>query len=90
MGDRERKRYPLHVCALMLLSGYRMKKVVPHYFFGSHYVFVKASPLLSAVSFVYYLPVLLAEFVVYRFFPAGAENIVSFLRTTFKRRPVTG
>jgi FkbM family methyltransferase len=84
-GDPERKRYPLHLCAKMLVNGYRMKKLVPHYFFGSHYLFTKSPPVEAFLSFAYFFPVLLAEYAVYRLFPKNAEKIVNVLRRVFKR-----
>jgi FkbM family methyltransferase len=84
-GDRELKRYPLHLCAKMLANSYRMRKVVPHYFFGSHFLFSKSSSMQALGSFVYYLPVLLVEYGVYRFFPNDPERIVGVLRSLFKR-----
>jgi FkbM family methyltransferase len=84
-GDVELRRYPIHVATLMFLHGYRMKKVVPHYFFGSHYVFSKSGLLPRLVSYIYYTPVLIAEFVVYRYFPRSSEGITEVLRRLFKR-----
>jgi FkbM family methyltransferase len=84
-GDRELKRYPLHLCAKMLANGYRMRKLAPHYFFGSHFLFSKSSSMYAFASFVYYLPVLLAEYGVYRFFPGDPEKVVGVLRSLFKR-----
>jgi FkbM family methyltransferase len=84
-GDPERRRYPLHLAAMMFRSGYTMRKVVPHYFFGSHYIFAKTTRLLGLRAYVHYFPVLFAEYLVYRFFPNKAENITEFLRTLFKR-----
>ena len=84
-GDPERKRYPLHLGAVMCFNRYTMKKIVPHYFFGSHYIFTKSNLFRGVLSYAYYFPVLFAEFVVYRFFPNNAENITQFLRALFKR-----
>jgi FkbM family methyltransferase len=84
-GDGELKRYPLHLCAKMLANGYRMRKLVPHYFFGSHYLFTKSPSVPAFFFFVYYLPVLLAEYLVYRLFPKDPERIVGVLRALFKR-----
>ena len=85
-GDPERRRYPLHLGALMFLNGYKMTKIVPHYFFGSHYIFTKSTRLLSLLSFIYFFPVLFVEFIIYRFFSNNAESVTEFLRTHFKRR----
>jgi hypothetical protein len=63
-----------------------MRKLVPHYFFGSHFLFSKSSSIQAFASFVYYLPVLLAEYSVYRFFPHDPEKTVGVLRSLFKRR----
>jgi FkbM family methyltransferase len=84
-GDPERRRYPLHLAAMMCLNRYKMQKVVPHYFFGSHYVFTKSTRYRCLASFAYYLPVLFAEFMVYRFFQKNAEKITGSLRAIFKR-----
>jgi FkbM family methyltransferase len=84
-GDPERRRYPLHLAAIMFLNGYEMRKVVPHYFFGSHYVFTKSTRYRCLASFIYYLPIFFAEFVVYRFFQNDAEKVTGFLRALFKR-----
>jgi FkbM family methyltransferase len=84
-GDAERRRYPIHVATLMLFYGYRMKKVVPHYFFGSHYVFSKSRLLPRLVNYFYYIPVLLVEFLVYRYFPKHSEKITGALRSLFKK-----
>ena len=84
-GDSERRRYPIHVATLMLLYGYKMRKVVPHYFFGSHYVFSKSRLATRLVCYVYYLPVLLVEFFVYRYFPNHSERIAGVFRILFKR-----
>jgi FkbM family methyltransferase len=84
-GDSERRRYPIHVATLMLFYGYRMRKVVPHYFFGSHYVFSKSRLLPRLAYYVYYVPVLLVEFLVYRYFPKHSEKITGALRSLFKK-----
>jgi len=84
-GDPEHKRYPIHVATLMCRYGYKMRKVVPHYFFGSHYLFSKSRLLSRLAYYIYYLPVLLAEFVVYRYFAQHAEAITGVLRNLFKR-----
>jgi FkbM family methyltransferase len=84
-GDPERRRYPLHLAAIMFLNRYAMRKVVPHYFFGSHYVFTKSTLCRRSASFIYYLPVLFIEFIVYRFFQKDAEKITGVLRALFKR-----
>jgi FkbM family methyltransferase len=87
-GDPERRRYPLHLGAMMFLNGYKMTKIVPHYFFGSHYLFTKSTRFPSLRSYAYYFPVLFVEFVVYRFFRDSAENITGFLRALFKRSKI--
>jgi FkbM family methyltransferase len=87
-GDPERKRYPLHIGAMMLLNGYKMTKVVPHYFFGSHYVFTKSTRFSGLRAYIYYFPVLFVEFVVYRFCRNKAENITEVFRSLFKRSQI--
>ena len=84
-GDPEHRRYPIHVATLMCRYGYKMRKVVPHYFFGSHYLFSKSRLLSRLGNYTYYLPVLLGEFVVYRYFAQHAETITGVLRKLFKR-----
>lgn len=84
-GDPVRRKYPLHVAGLMLARGYGMWKVEPRYFLGSHFVFARASLLRRLAAYLYYLPVLLVAFVVYRWFPKQCEQVTDVLRRWIRR-----
>ena len=83
-GDASLKKFPLQLATLMLQNGYKMQKSVPHYFFGSHYLFIRGNIWSRLSSFIYYLPVLFAEYVIYRYAPRSSVEIVDVLRKLFK------
>jgi FkbM family methyltransferase len=85
-GDPVRRKYPLHVAGLMLARGYGMRKVVPRYFLGSHFVFAPAPLPRRLAAYLYHLPVLLATFMLYRWFPGHCEQVTDVARRWMARR----
>jgi len=79
-GDKQLRKYPLQVATLFFLNGYRIRKIDPSYIFGSHYVFEKGSFLTRLASYLYYFPLFLAQYVLYRFFEKQAPGVVNYLR----------
>lgn len=89
-GDPVRRKYPLQVAGLMLARGYGMRKIVPRYLLGSHFVFAPATLPRRVAAYLYYLPVLLAAFVGYRWFPQQCERMTDMLRRLFGRGAAGG
>lgn len=79
-GDKSIRKYPLNVATLFLTHGYRIRKVDPTYMYGSHYIFEKGTYLQRTASYVFYFPLFLAQYVLYRFFDKTAPKLVGFLR----------
>lgn len=79
-GDKKLRKYPLNVATLFFLSGYRIRKIDPYYVFGSHYIFEKGPFLPRLASYLYYFPLFLAQYILYRFFEKQAPKLVNFLR----------
>ena len=76
--DPERKRYPLHLGAMMVLNGYKMTKIVPHYFFRSHYIFTKSTRLSGPRIFGFLFLRSFLERVRYRLiFPENTKKIIA-------------
>ena len=86
-GDVERQKYPIHVAGMMWLNGFKIIKMGHLWFFGSHYVFVKAPFLERSLAFLICFPSLLCKYFVWRIFPAQAPGIEDLLRR-FKRQKV--
>ena len=84
LGDVERKKYPIHVAGMMLLNGFKIKKMGRRWFFGSHYIFVKAPFPERSLAFLRCFPLLLCKYIVWRMFPTQAPRIQDLLRR-FKR-----
>lgn len=83
-GDVERQKYPIHVAGMMWLNGFKIKKMGRRWFFGSHYIFVKAPFPERSLAFLTCFPLLLCKYIVWRMFPAQAPRIEDLLRR-FKR-----
>ncbi len=79
-GDKALRKYPLNVASLFFRNGYRIRKVDPTYVFGSHYVFEKGSYLSRLISYLFYFPLFLAQYILYRFFEKNAQKLVNYLR----------
>jgi FkbM family methyltransferase len=79
-GDKSLKKYPLNVATLFLMNGYRIRKIDPTYVFGSHYIFEKGSYLSRLTSYLFYFPLFLAQYILYRFFEKNAQKLVNYLR----------
>ena len=79
-GDKALRKYPINVATLFLRNGYRIRKIDPTYVFGSHYIFEKASFLPALASWLYYLPLFLAQYILYRLFESRAQSVVNYLR----------
>lgn len=79
-GDKKLRKYPLQVATLLFLNGYRVRKIDPSYVFGSHYVFEKGSFFTRLASYLYYFPLFLAQYILYRFFEKQAPGVVNYLR----------
>mgnify|MGYP000163889433 CR=1 FL=1 len=79
-GDAERQKYPIHVAGMMWRNGFKIKKMGRRWFFGSHYIFVKAPFSERSLAFLTCFPLLLCKYIVWRMFPVQAPRIEDFLR----------
>ena len=79
-GDTALRKFPINVATLFLRNSYRIRKMDSTYVYGSHYIFEKAPFLPALTSWLHYLPLFLAQYILYRFFESKAESVVNYLR----------